>query len=76
MFLNFFFRKSHRLRDNVENYGGAGEAADNNMAACCLLDKKGHTRSSTHPRAHSCTHARLHAQKYVVLIAFHGIMVS
>ena len=35
----FFFRKSCRLLDNVEKYGKAWRAADNNMAhAYCVLD--------------------------------------
>ena len=33
-----FLRKSCRLWDNVEKYGGAREAADGNMAARCVLD--------------------------------------
>ena len=33
------FRKSHLLWDNVEKYGGAGQAIDDNMAhAHCMLD--------------------------------------
>jgi hypothetical protein len=33
-----FFQKSCRLWDNVEKYGGAREAADDNMATRCMLD--------------------------------------
>ena len=33
-----FFLRSCRLRDNVEKYGGAREAACDNMAARCMLD--------------------------------------
>jgi hypothetical protein len=33
-----FFRKSCRLWDNVEKYGGAREAVNDNMAARCMLD--------------------------------------
>ena len=33
-----FFRKSCRLWDNVEKYGGAREAADDNTAARWMLD--------------------------------------
>jgi hypothetical protein len=33
-----FFRKSFRLWDNVEKYGGAREAADDNMAARSMVD--------------------------------------
>ena len=32
------FRKSCRLWDNVEKFGGATEAADDNVAARCMLD--------------------------------------
>jgi hypothetical protein len=35
---NNIFRKSFRLWDNVEKFGGASEAADGNMAAYCMLD--------------------------------------
>ena len=39
VFSNFFFRKSYRLRDNVEKYFRAGQATDDNMAhAHCMLD--------------------------------------
>ena len=34
-----FFRKSHRLWDNVEKYGGFIEAADNMAHMRCVLDK-------------------------------------
>jgi len=35
----YFLRKSCRLCDNEEKYGGAGQASDNNMAhAHCMLD--------------------------------------
>jgi len=36
---SFFFRKSCRLGDNVENCGTAGETTNDNMAhAHCMLD--------------------------------------
>jgi len=39
VFNNFFFRKSCRLWDNVEEYCKVGQATDNNMAhAHCMLD--------------------------------------
>jgi hypothetical protein len=59
-----FFRKSCRLRDNMNKYGGVTEAADDNMAARCMLDNQNYTRASTRPRA------RKHTQKYVILFAF------
>ena len=34
-----FFRKSCRLLDNVERYGGVREAAGDNVAASCILGK-------------------------------------
>jgi hypothetical protein len=34
-----FFRKSCRLWDNVEKYGGAREDAENVSPARCILDK-------------------------------------
>jgi hypothetical protein len=34
-----FFRKSCRLGDNVEKYGGGKEAADDNIAARYMVDK-------------------------------------
>ena len=38
----FFFRKSYRLRDNVEKYCRAGQATYDNMAhAHCMLDTYG-----------------------------------
>jgi hypothetical protein len=33
-----FFRKSYPLWDNVEEYGGARQTADDNMAVRCVLD--------------------------------------
>jgi hypothetical protein len=33
-----FFRKSYRLGDNVEKYGGAREAADDSVAAHYMLN--------------------------------------
>ena len=69
------FRKSCRLCDNVEKYGGAREVADGNMAhARYMLDKKAtraqahasvrapahtHTRARARALTHSCTHAHL-----------------
>jgi hypothetical protein len=50
MFSNFLLKKSCRLAENVEKYGGAREAADGNMAARCMLVKYGYMRASTRPR--------------------------
>ena len=38
MLNNIFFKKSCSLRDNVEKYGGAREAANGNMAVRCMLE--------------------------------------
>ena len=75
-----FFRKSCRLWDKVEEYGGAREPVDGNMAASRMLDKKGLTRASKLPRPCNHTHAPTHARKhthththtdqYVILTAF------
>jgi hypothetical protein len=36
--VTFSSRKSCRLRDNIQKYGGDREAADDDMAARCMLD--------------------------------------
>jgi hypothetical protein len=39
IYVQNFYRKSCRLRDNVENYSRAGHATDENMEhAQCMLD--------------------------------------
>jgi hypothetical protein len=54
-----FYRKSCRLWDNVENFGRAREATNDNIAhARCILDKQGYTRAPTHT----------HTEKYVILL--------
>jgi hypothetical protein len=41
--MNFFFRKSCHLRDNVEIYSTAGPTTDDNMApAHCMTDTYGY----------------------------------
>jgi hypothetical protein len=43
VFSDFFFRKSCRLWDNVEEYGRAGQATDDGMShARCMLDTQGY----------------------------------
>jgi hypothetical protein len=39
MFNNGFSKNRYHSCDDVEKYGGAREAADNNIAAHCMLDK-------------------------------------
>jgi hypothetical protein len=55
--LNTFFRKSCRLRDNVEKYGTARQATDNNII--------GHMRFACWVTKATDTHSG-----YVLLIAF------
>ena len=83
MFSNFFPKIVPFMR-SCRKCCGAREASNGNMAACCMLDEWGYTRTSTRPRL--CTHtqrrastrthtpsrarARTHAQKYVIPFAF------
>jgi hypothetical protein len=48
-----FFRKSCRFGDEPEKSGGAREAANDNMAAPCMLSNQCHT----HTRARASTQA-------------------
>ena len=68
---NFFFRKSCRLWDNTEKYGGTKKTTDNMAHARCMLDKYDWARASTSPRPHTQTHThihtRAHAHKHVML---------
>jgi hypothetical protein len=69
-----FFRKSHRLWDNIEKYSGDWGATNchNMVHTHCML----HWQCCTHPHvrvpmcmhAHTCNHA--HTDQYVILIAF------
>jgi hypothetical protein len=47
--MNFFFQKSCRLLDNVEKYGRAGQATDDNLTWCkhtaCWINKATVTHS-------------------------------
>jgi hypothetical protein len=77
MFNNVFFRKLHRLWDNVEKYDGAwrggGHKWRNNMAHThCMLHKRGymHARTRSRSRVPIRTHAHAHPDKYVIPIAF------
>ena len=77
--------KSHCLWDNVEKFGGDGEAEDDDKASAHWVSGKGrytrarvriHSNARLHKRtrAHKYTHthpcARLHTQKCVILISF------
>ena len=63
-----FFPENRAVYEiNVEKCGGAVEATDDNMAhACCVLSnaRLAHAATRKHRRA------RIHTQKYVILIAF------
>jgi hypothetical protein len=76
--ISFFFRKSYRFWENVEKYGGAREATDDNkirrMRFACLVSKAScaqayshahaNARANTHTRKHDHTRARLHAHTH------------
>ena len=68
-----FFRKSCRLRDNVEKYGGDRGAANDvttwRMRNACWISKATHARACTRPRARLPTHPPA-THKYIILIAF------
>ena len=53
-----FLRKSCRLRQNVEQYSGAREAADDNMASrvAYWLSKQAHARARALTHTHTHTH--------------------
>jgi hypothetical protein len=60
-----YFRKSCRLWDDVEKYGGAREATnDNTTHALCVLDKQGHSRSRVYTRLDTHARARAHTQTH------------
>ena len=77
MFENFFFRKSHRLWDNVKKYSGAIEATNDvtiwrirvaywiSKAICTYAHA--HTHTPEYPYAR--THKYAHTNQYVILIA-------
>ena len=62
-----FSRKSCRLWDNVEKYGGAREAEENMAHARCMQDKRGYTRARKRLHSQTHTHTHMHA-----LLLFHG----
>ena len=68
------FLKSCRLWGNVEDYGGAREAAMTigRLRVACWTSKTTRTQVYVHALAHLHTHtrARAYAQKYIILIAF------
>ena len=85
--ITFFLRKSYRLCDNVEKYGRAGEATDENMAweldfGCVRLHTHTHIHTQTHtPHTQMHTHTNTthtrttqkhtHKIRIYKLIAFH-----
>ena len=73
-----FFRKSHRLWDNVEKYGGARGATNDvtiwRIRVACWISKATCTYAHAHAHALGYPHARTrkhaHTGQYVILIAF------
>ena len=66
-----FSRKSCRLWDNVENYGGAREAADGKWRrVACWVSKATHAES--HARACAYTHTHTQHRNMQYLLLFHG----
>jgi hypothetical protein len=63
MFSNLFFRKSCRLWNNVQKYGEARGAADDNMAARCMLHKT--TRAQDHTQSNARASSRMHVPTHV-----------
>jgi hypothetical protein len=74
MLSKFFFRKSYRLWDNVENYGRPLMAVRQRVACWISKTTRGQAHASCRARAciHSCPPPPLptHTQKYAILIAF------
>jgi hypothetical protein len=68
MFNNIFFRKSCRLRDTVEKYGGAKGSINDvtiwRIRVACWISK------ATCTLAHVYANAAGHTHKYVIFIAF------
>ena len=69
--VTFFPRKSFRLWDNVEKYGGAKGTADNMGPVCGMLDEWAYTRARTlqclriHTHTHTNTHPPTHTRTHV-----------
>ena len=61
------FRRSYRLRDNVEKHGGARETA-----GLVKLHARKHTPALTHPHVRTHSRARAHTQNKSYLFFFHG----
>jgi len=68
-----FFRKLCLLRDNVEKYGTARQATDDNIIMCmhvaCWKSKATHTHTHTHTDTHTHTHTHTHSQ-YIYTYCF------
>jgi hypothetical protein len=66
------FLKSCRLWGNVEECGGAREAAMTigRLRVACWTSKTSRTQVYVHALAHLHTRARAYTQKYIILIAF------
>jgi hypothetical protein len=66
LFSNFFFRKSHRLWNNVEKYSGDRGATNDltiwRIRVACWISKATCTYAHAHAHAPGYSHARTHAQ--------------
>jgi hypothetical protein len=60
----FFFRKSYRVKDNVEKYGGTGEEADNMALEHGIISLHAHKHSPVlvHPLTHPHTQTHTHIE--------------
>jgi hypothetical protein len=56
MFNNFFFSENNALYENFEKHGTIREAADENMAERCMLDKATRAQAHAGVRAPTTTH--------------------
>ena len=75
MFSNPRPRKLCRLRDSVENCGGARDAEDYDMAVRLSAGLvRLHAPTHMHAPGHPLPHARAHTQKYLItyLLLLHG----
>jgi hypothetical protein len=73
-----FFRKSHRLWDNVEKYGGAGGGAQMTSKygrMSCMLDKQDYmrvsactSRTNTRARTHTDTNSNIYCFSKTIMI--------
>ena len=73
--VNNFFRKSYRLRDNVEKYGEDGPQMTVtiwHIQVACWISRATCKHAHAHAHAPGQAHARAHTHKYAIFIFFHG----